>query len=57
MNMAYQTRIREEKCAFVQDAGTRNSIFKAVEGSNRNEKDLQLCFIDYAKAFGIGNIR
>ena len=46
--------IGEEQYSFVQDAGTRNAIFTIrllAEWVLEMQKDIFICFIDFAKAF------
>ena len=46
--------IGKQQCSFVRDAGTRNAIFMIrmlSEGAIEMQKDVFICFIDYAKAF------
>ena len=46
--------IAEEQCGFVKDKGTRNAIYMLrtlTERAIEIQKDLNLCFIDYTKAF------
>ena len=46
--------IGEEQYGFVQDAGTRNAIFTIrllAERALELQKDIFICFIDFAKAF------
>ena len=46
--------IGREQFGFVEDAGTRNSIFVLrviTERAVEMQKDIYMCFIDYAKVF------
>ena len=49
-----QPEIGREQFGFVEDAGTRNAIFVLrviTERAVEMQKDIYMCFIDYAKAF------
>ncbi|GFN94698.1 RNA-directed DNA polymerase from mobile element jockey-like [Plakobranchus ocellatus] len=46
--------IAEEQCGFVGDKGTSNAIYilrTLIERALEVQKDVYLCFVDYAKAF------
>ena len=54
LRSSIQPEIGRDQFGFVEDAGTRNAIFVLrviIERAVEMQKDINMCFTDYAKAF------